>query len=259
METGIKMRILVVDDELPTREYLRRLLADTDGEHVLAGEAADAREAIACCRAQPIDVVLLDSQMPGMSGVEAVQQLATLERPPTIVFLTAEQGAPQPLTERQVAGCLLKPIRRDRLHEVLRAARRVATVNGGGTGSGSAPTLERRTKISARYRGRIRTVAVPDIIYLQADQKYVNVRHLAGELLVDDSLRTFELEFPDLFIRIHRNALVTRSRLVGLLKLPDGTVLTELRDCDTRLAVSRRHLTEVRRWLQWRDTPRQVL
>ena len=257
METGIKMRILVVDDELPTREYLRRLLADTDGEHVIAGEAVNARDAIACCRAQPIDVVLLDTQIPGMSGVEAVRQLATLERPPTIVFLTADNGAAHPMAERQVAGCLLKPIRRDRLHEALRAARRVAQING--SGSTPTPRLERRTKISARYRGRIRTVAVPDIIYLQADQKYVNVRHLGGELLVDDSLRTFEQEFPDLFLRIHRNALVARSRLIGLLKQPDGLVLTELRDCDTRLPVSRRHLTEVRRWLQMREVPRSLL
>ncbi len=89
------MNILVVDDESPARARLRRLLAETDGDHELAGEAADGWEAITCCRSQPIDLVLLDTQMPGMNGVEAARQLARLDSPPAVILMTPrEQSAP---------------------------------------------------------------------------------------------------------------------------------------------------------------------
>lgn len=256
MEAGLVMRILLVDDEFPTRQCLKRLLADTDGEHELAGEASDAYEAIAYCRAEPIDLVLLDTQIPGMTGAETARRLASLERPPTVIFLASDGDSGTAMSERQVAGCLLKPIREDRLREALNLARRltVPVSDPASDPQDMRQESRRRTKVSARYRGGIRTVAISDITYLQADQKYVNVHHPGGELLIDESLRAFEQEFPDLFLRIHRNALVARSRLKGLVKLTDGTVRAELLDSEARPAVSRRHLAEVRRWLRERDS-----
>ncbi len=246
------MKILVVDDESRTRECLRRLLAETDGDYELAGEAADARQAIACCRTQPIDLVLLDTQMPGMNGLEAARQLALLERPPTIILMSSEASSSPSQTQRRVAGHLFKPVRPEGLREALRLARALNQFGDAGTVPSvvAHPRAEQRQEISAWYRGGARTVAVRDIIYLRADQKYVNVRHLGGELLVDESLRSFESEFPDLFLRIHRNALVARPRLSGIEKLPDGTTQARLRDCGDRLPVSRRHLAAIRRWLR---------
>jgi two-component system response regulator AlgR len=93
-------------------------------------------------------------------------------------------------------------------------------------------------------------VPVEDILYLRAEQKYVTVRHPKGRLLVDESLKSLEEEFPDLFLRIHRNALVARRHLTGLDKDLEGACLACLRGCDERLPVSRRHLPDVRRWLR---------
>lgn len=111
------------------------------------------------------------------------------------------------------------------------------------------PYPGRRRQVSATYRGEIRAVPLRDVIYLLADQKYVTVRHPGGELLADESLRFFERTFADLFLRIHRNALVARDRLLGLETTEGGVVLAQLRDCDTRLPISRRHLARIRRWL----------
>ncbi|EXJ16711.1 alginate biosynthesis regulator [Imhoffiella purpurea] len=111
----------------------------------------------------------------------------------------------------------------------------------------------RRGRISAQYRGRVRSVDLSDVIYLRADHKYVTVKHLGGELLIDESLRSLEQEFPDLFVRIHRNALVARNRFLGLEKHSDGTTWARLHDCPDRLQVSRRHLAQIRRWLGQRD------
>lgn len=109
---------------------------------------------------------------------------------------------------------------------------------------------ERDLEIRAYYRGQPQGVSLWDVIYLRADHKYVSVHHLGGILLVERSLRAFERDFPDLLLRIHRNALVARSRLFGFEKRPDGSTLALLMDCDETPVVSRRHLGEVRRWLR---------
>jgi two-component system response regulator AlgR len=106
-----------------------------------------------------------------------------------------------------------------------------------------------RLSLSAHYRGGLHTVPIDDIIFLQAEHKYVTVRHTGGELLVDESLKALEGEFADRFLRIHRNALVARSRLLALEKSKTGGLAVRLRDCPQQLPVSRRHLPELRRWL----------
>jgi two-component system response regulator AlgR len=93
-------------------------------------------------------------------------------------------------------------------------------------------------------------VAVERVIYLQADQKYVLVRHDDGSLLVEESLKSLEEEFPDILLRIHRSALVARDRIEALEKGTDGAPRVRLRGCAERLPVSRRHLAAVRRWLR---------
>ena len=104
---------------------------------------------------------------------------------------------------------------------------------------------ERDLEIRAYYCGQQRRVLLLDVIYLRADQKYVSVHHLHGVLLVDRSLRAFEHEFPDLLLRIHRNALVARSRLRGLTKHADSSIRAVLSGCADQPVVSRRHLRTV--------------
>ncbi|AFL74172.1 LytR/AlgR family response regulator transcription factor [Thiocystis violascens] len=249
------MRILVVDDDSSARDQLRHLLAEFDGDHALAGEAADGWEAISCCRSQPIDLVLLDARMPGMSGTEVVRRLAQLDAPPAVILMAADEPSTSAVTGSQGAACLPKPVQRERLEEELaRISRQLnqSAVPVVGVESPVAPYPGRRRQISARYRGQVCTAPVRDILFLRADQKYVAIRHPGGELLVDESLRTFEQEFGDLFVRIHRNALVARARLVGLEKTGQGHFQARLSDCDERLPVSRRHVAKVRRWLRER-------
>jgi two-component system response regulator AlgR len=251
------MKILVVDDESPARERLRRLLAETDGDYELAGEASDGLEAVALCKSGQIDLVLLDVQMPGMTGLQAARELADLEPPPAVILVTAYEQYALAAFENQVADYLVKPVRRERLIEALRRAQTLTRPQCAALGVRTEPEVPaqnaRRRQISAHYRGGLRTVQIEDVIYLQAEHKYVTVRHTGGELLVDESLRSLEEEFPDLFLRIHRNALVARAQVSGLEKGSDGISMVRLRDCSERLPVSRRHLAEVRRWMRGGD------
>jgi two-component system response regulator AlgR len=243
------MRILVVDDEVPARDRLRRLLSDTDGVYRVAGEASDGSRALELCRSQQIDVVLMDVQTSGVDGLEVARELAVLEPPPAVILVTARKDCALEAYEHRVADYLVKPVRRERLMEALERVQtptrpQCAALAEQSSGDG------RRRQISAHYRGGVRSVRVEDILYLRAEHKYVTVRHTGGDLLVDESLRTLEQEFPDLFLRVHRNALVARDRIAGLERRPDGAVVLFLHDCEETLAVSRRHLPEVRRGLR---------
>ena len=83
-------------------------------------------------------------------------------------------------------------------------------------------------------------------MYFQADQKYITVRHVNGEDLIDEPLKDLAQEFTNHFIRIHRNALVALARVERMEKTPDGQYEVWLRDCAKSLPVSRRHVTAVK-------------
>jgi len=81
---------------------------------------------------------------------------------------------------------------------------------------------------------------VEDILYLQAEEKYVVVHHLRGQDLIEESLRSLEEEFGERFIRIHRNCLIARERLQEVRRTPAGQVQAVLREVAEPLEVSRR-------------------
>ncbi|RKT44352.1 LytR/AlgR family response regulator transcription factor [Thiocapsa rosea] len=255
------MNILVVDDEAQARERLRRLLADADGRYALAGEATDGRQAIEICRSQRIDLVLLDVQIPGMNGLEAARALAALDPAPAVILVTAFEHETVFAFANRLAGYLVKPVCRERLFEALLRVQNptsIQCVGRAGSPDSDPPRIAPRRQISAHYRGGLRTVQIEDVIYLRAEHKYVTVRHLDGELLIDESLRVLEQEFTEMFLRIHRNALVARGQVCGLEKSADGGAYIRLRDCAERLQVSRRHLPEVRRWVQGDNADRRM-
>ena len=89
-------------------------------------------------------------------------------------------------------------------------------------------------------------VPIDSIYYFHAEQKYVTVRYSDGEVLIEDALKSLETEFGDRFYRIHRNALISLSRVSGLRSEKDAHQVS-FHDIDETLEVSRRHLPGVRK------------
>jgi two-component system response regulator AlgR len=241
----MSLRVLVVDDEPPARERLKQLLAELPDTE-LAGEAGSGEEALAVAAEARPDVVLLDIRMPGMGGLEAARHLASLTDPPAVVFTTAYEQHALEAFDAQASGYLLKPIRRERLASALerlrrptRAQRTVTTEPG-----------KARTHVTARVRDQLKLIPVRDVLCFVAEQKYTTVRHVAGEDLIEDSLRSLEREFPDEFIRVHRNALVAIEKIESLDREPDGRYAVRLRHGGGTLQVSRRLAAEVLRRLR---------
>uniref|UniRef100_UPI0025EF84F7 LytR/AlgR family response regulator transcription factor n=1 Tax=Thiohalocapsa sp. TaxID=2497641 RepID=UPI0025EF84F7 len=113
------MKILLVDDEAPARERLRRLIEELDAGYVVVGEAANGEDALSAVRSTDADLVLLDQKMPGMSGLETATALAELDPPPAVVLVTAYPEYALDAFEHNVADYLVKPVRRARLQATL--------------------------------------------------------------------------------------------------------------------------------------------
>lgn len=231
------LTVLIADDEPPARERLRRLLTEIGGIAV-AGEAASGREALEQAAQCSPDVVLLDVRMPGMDGIETARHLSILEEPPAVIFTTAYDQYAVNAFETRAVGYLLKPVHRDKLAAALAHADRLTRPQL--QRLAAAAGEPRRTHIAVRRREEVRLVPTGEILYFQAEQKYTTVRHLQGEDLIEESLRTLEEELGDGFARIHRNALVNVRYLERIERNPDGHYSVSLRGCAAALPVSRR-------------------
>ncbi len=235
------LRVLIVDDEPLARARLRMLLGAQANTHIV-GEAGDGHAALHACRELHPDLVLLDISMPGINGLDTAHALFELQPPPAIVFCTAFDEHALSAFEAHAVDYLVKPVRAERLASALDKARVML--------AGRAETDSGRSHLIARLGGSVRRIAIEDVHYLQADEKYVVVHHAHGEDLIEESLKALEAEFGNRFLRIHRNCLVARAQIAELRRAPDGHVQVVLRQDGRTLEVSRRCVTLLREALE---------
>lgn len=239
-------RVLVVDDEPLARERLKRLLLEHADFKCIA-EAGDGNAAVSWLQQFKADVVLLDIQMPGLDGLQTAEKLNDLEHPPVVIFCTAYDDHAVSAFRVDAADYLLKPIRKEELARALsRAIERLER-------RAALPESAARTHLSARTPQGLILIPVDDVLYFSADQKYVSVHYVQDgglrEILIDDSLKQLEEEFPQHFLRIHRSTLVAVKRISCLESVDDGVILS-LKELETPLPVSRRHVAGVKRFIK---------
>ena len=237
------MKILIVDDEPLARSRLQDLLGDI-GKHQIVGEASNGRTAIEQAQQLGPDIVLLDINMPEMSGLEAAIHLSRLKHAPAVIFTTAYSEHALEAFDANAIDYLLKPIRLTRLEQALEKAQPLLRSQLDGAAANQNLS---RDHISAHQRGGIKLIPIEDIYYFHSDNKYVVVHHKAGEVLIDDPLKSLEQEFGDRFTRIHRNSLAANNCIEALEKVSDNHFQLRLRGCDALLEVSRRQLPTVRK------------
>jgi two-component system, LytTR family, response regulator AlgR len=242
------MRIFIVDDEAPARERMRTLLHDIAGQcpHEVVREAENPQAALDGIAAHTPDTVLLDVQMPGMNGLELATHIAKLPHPPAIIFVTAHEQYALNAFDVDAVDYLLKPVRATRLAEALQRAGRSQAGRHEVALSSAA-----RQYFSVLERGRLLLVPVREVLYLKAELKYVTLHTRERDYLIEDPLVSVEEEMPDVFVRVHRNALVARTAIAGFergsqaVEQGGGERVQEsweviLKDSAERLPVSRR-------------------
>lgn len=243
------MDVLIVDDESLARERLVRMISRIKECEVVA-EASGADEAYKEVEACEPDVVLMDISMPGEDGLSAARRIADLQDPPAVVFCTAYDEHAIEAFESQAVGYLLKPVKQEQLERVLQNARKLNRVQLQALEAiVKADHPNARKHISAKTRRGVELIPMDDVFFFLADQKYVTVYHRGGETLIDDTLKELEMEFEASFMRIHRNALVSRAYVEGMERAAEGHYTMRLKDSDHKPIISRRHVSKIRNLL----------
>ncbi|MFT4190062.1 MAG: LytR domain-containing response regulator [Comamonas sp.] len=248
-------RALVVDDEPLARLRLRQLLVELAAPlgccAVLeAGSAAEALAWPARLAAEagpgpvpPLALVFIDIQMLGLDGLQlaAAWPLASHR-----VFVSAHAQHALQAFELGALDYLAKPVSRERLARTV--ARALATPPGAtaATACATRPALQVPQALQVDDRGGSRPIALDEVVYVRAELKYLTVRTEQRNWLMSASLQDLAQRFPQHFVRVHRNALVSVPRLRALRAVPGAGGLLSLRGVDESLAVSRRQLPVVR-------------
>ncbi len=238
------MKVLIVEDEIPAQLRLQKLF-EVLPEYTLCPVAAHGEQALEFNRLYHPDIVLLDIHLPGLDGLETARQLSRLPSPPALIFTTAyEEHALTAFTVR-AAGYLLKPIRLEKLVDVLNAAQQLNRAQ-----QLHLRPIEDSVDFFISKSGRkIERISLNEVIYFTADQKYTTLRHLNGTILIEESLKQIELQYPEHFLRIHRSTLIAPPFVKGLIRQGE-TTRVEFRDISDTLEISRRHLALVKRVLR---------
>ena len=240
------IRYLIVDDELPSRLNLRLAMAAHPGWQ-LAGECGGAASARAALESNDVDLVFLDIQMPGQSGLVLARELSRLREPPLVVFVTAYSEHAIEAFEVHALDYLLKPLDDARLAQAVERAgsmlrqRQREAYGAALRGFVDADGAQSLDTISVRSVGRIEQVKVGDILRIESAGNYVELRLAGRTVLHRMTLSRLEsLLAPGEFVRVHRGTIVRRSQIAGMETRGDGSYWLSLRNGDM-VAVSERH------------------
>lgn len=248
------IHILIVDDEALARERVRRLLKDRQdiGEIV---EAEDGRAAVRYLSDHSVDLVLLDIQMPYLSGFEVVESIGT-ENMPMVVFVTAFDRYALKAFEVHAVDYLLKPFEAARFHEALDHA--IAKVRAGDTSAhtrrlgglmANAPRpADHLDRLLVKERDTIRLIPVEDIDWIEAAGNYVTLHCGAASHLIRHTLSGISDRLdPARFIRIHRSTIINLDRVRDMRPTFSGEYQVRLTD-GTELTLSRTYRNALKRF-----------
>ena len=244
------LRVLLVDDEALARARLRALLAEcTNPVATVVAEASNAAQAMALMGQHGVDAVLLDIHMPGTDGRALAARLRALVPAPAIVFVTAHAEHALQAFDLDALDYLTKPVRHARLVTALQKVERVVRSRQ----SVSADADVAPEYLTIQDRGGTERVPLADVAYLKAELKYLTVRTAQRSYILDASLSELEEKHQQLFLRVHRNALVARRLVRALERFYDAEEgeawAVRLQGIEEPLAVSRRQLPALRELL----------
>lgn len=235
------VKVLIVDDEPLARIRLQQHLEKMSDVRIV-GQVSNGLEAVQSTVKYCPDIVLMDIRMPEMDGLEAAKVIAEMTLPPAVIFCTAFEDFALRAFDAQACAYLLKPVKFDELVSAIERASRKNRAQ-----IDHRPQSQRRHLCSRTHQG-IDLIPVKKILLLQAEQKYVTAYLADSEAVLSDTLKEIEEEFSDIFVRVHRNALVARDAIEGLSFI-DGHLQVSIRDISIQPVVSRRLESKLRHLL----------
>jgi two-component system LytT family response regulator len=257
----MKIRTVIVDDELPAREGIKLRLKEFPDIQIV-GECSSGKEAVAAIQALQPDLLFLDIQMPEMNGFEILQAVQS-PSVPIVIFITAYDTHAIKAFEVHALDYLLKPINKERfrkaVHFALTALNRrnlglyahklQSAVNEYLVDTGDSPEEDAFGEVSNRKayvdrlliksRGEIAMISVHEIDWIESAGDYVYVHVQSRKHIVRQTLASLENKMdPQRFVRIHRSTLVNLEKVANLRPNEHGDYDVYLRN-GTKLKLSR--------------------
>ncbi len=224
------LRVLIADDEPLATERLQLLLARSQGAS-LVGTAADGESAVTLSQELSPDLLLLDIAMPGLDGIEVARTLARQRPAPAVVFVTAFDQFAVAAFEVAAVDYLMKPVEPGRLQAALDRARDyVERRREDGSAAAQAPSEWIDEFWASDLSGLVR-IAARDISKVSAERDYMRLHVGRRSWLVHHSMTALEEGLdPELFVRLHRSAIVRKDFITGFARNPSGRWVARLAD-----------------------------
>ena len=246
------LKALIVDDEYPARMELRYQLSNFPDVEII-GEATNAREAMRLINALDYDVIFLDVQMPGMTGVDLVKQLKGRESMPDVVFVTAYENYAVPAFELRAVDYLLKPFDGKRLADTIERLRAhpASPPEGEKPAPESAAPPSRKQPFSFLLTEKDdKQIPLPlqEIVYIFSEGYNVWVQTNGERLLTRYTLQELTERLPsEQFFRSHRSYLVNILQVKEISPYFNGAYLLKLKDKEhSEVIVSRSNVRRMK-------------
>jgi two-component system, LytTR family, response regulator len=234
------LRVLIADDEPIARATIEALVRE-DAELSVVHVCQDGSAALAALRLGGVDLALLDIEMPGLTGLDVIQELGAAA-PPAVIFATAYDHFAVQAFEVRAVDYVLKPYDDDRLRAALvRAKTRLA--------EREAADRMGEGKITIHKEGRVEVIDIRNLVWVEAADQYVRLHTTEGETLMRAAMSKLEETLPpQRFVRVHRSAIVDMDRVVGLESSVGGGATLTL-EGGQQAPVSRSRVADVRKRL----------
>ncbi|MGZ5039199.1 MAG: LytR/AlgR family response regulator transcription factor [Usitatibacter sp.] len=239
-------RALIADDEIHLAEHLRARLAVAWPELEVLPLAANGLDALRAIGEEAPEVAFLDIRMPGLTGIELARRIDTRTH---VVFVTAFDQYAVEAFDREVVDYILKPVTDERLARAVERLRRKIAAREEPPAlhdvlaklARALPAGGARLRWVRALKGElVQQIAVDDVLYFHASDKYTCVVTREGESLLRLALAELAEQLdPEVFWQIHRGTVVNMNEVAAARRDLGGRVFVKLKDGRTELAVSR--------------------
>lgn len=255
------IRALIADDEPHLAQYLKTQLAQLWPELEIVAVAKNGLEAAAAIAELRPDIAFLDIQMPGLTGLEVAQEI---EGPTRVVFVTAYDQYAIDAFEHSALDYLLKPLKTERLARTLERVRAALEASSAGSSvdvaedgrmaamlqrllqrgdAGGAATAARLRYVRAAQGELMHQVAVEDVLFFHADDKYTVVQTAAAEHLIRTPIVELVDQLdPEQFLQIHRSTVINLAHLAGTRRDEASRLFVRVKGHGRELPVSRAYV-----------------
>lgn len=242
----MKIKALIVDDEAPARSEMRYLLEKISDVEIL-GEATTAQEALRLLEMVAYDIVFLDIDMPGMSGLEMVEKIKFFDHQPAIIFTTAYGQFAIKAFELDVVDYLVKPVSEERLRQAVARVKNESDRHKQTAASGKdKQTLLERIPVTKQSKTILLLPA--EIYYIESHGEFTVIHSEKGKFVSQFRLKDFEARLsPKSFFRAHRSFVVNLDYVEEMISLYGGLYMLRLKDQkSSEIPVSRRQTRELK-------------